>query len=150
MNHPAIPADLACGYCFEAPAVEWDHMLPRSRGGRNRAANRMPSCHACNVWFGSKVYATIEAKRAARQAYLAIRARLHSTPCMGPGADASPANLPRREFLAPPLGPPTRPPDPLRRCVQCGAGFKPHRPAARYCGGRCRILAWRRRHRRPV
>lgn len=36
-----------CGYCA-APATTVDHILPRSRGGRNTWQNTIGACYACN------------------------------------------------------------------------------------------------------
>ena len=30
-----------------------------------------------------------------------------------------------------------------RRCAHCGRPFLPERTTARYCGGKCRVAAWR-------
>ena len=39
--------DKRCGYCA-APASTIDHVLPRSRGGRNTWRNTVAACHGCN------------------------------------------------------------------------------------------------------
>ncbi|MBQ1047822.1 HNH endonuclease [Micromonospora sp. C51] len=39
--------DHRCGYC-PAPATTVDHILPRSRGGRNTWKNTISACYACN------------------------------------------------------------------------------------------------------
>ncbi|TDB73176.1 HNH endonuclease [Micromonospora sp. KC723] len=36
-----------CGYC-SAPATTVDHIVPRSRGGRNTWQNTISACYACN------------------------------------------------------------------------------------------------------
>lgn len=41
-----------CGYCADAfteiNPLEWDHIIPISRGGRHSVGNLIPSCRACN------------------------------------------------------------------------------------------------------
>ncbi|MCI4064524.1 HNH endonuclease [Micromonospora sp. R77] len=36
-----------CGYCL-GPATTVDHILPRSRGGRNTYQNTISACYSCN------------------------------------------------------------------------------------------------------
>ena len=55
--------DTACGYCFDAQATEWDHMIPWSYRRDNSEANLMPSCHRCNAMLYNKVFETIEERR---------------------------------------------------------------------------------------
>lgn len=44
-----------CAYCHRGETVfELDHILPRSRGGSDRASNFALSCHACNVAKGNR------------------------------------------------------------------------------------------------
>ncbi len=44
-----------CAYCQRGEKVfELDHILPRSRGGSNRASNFALSCHACNAAKGNR------------------------------------------------------------------------------------------------
>ena len=44
-----------CAYCGDAKAerYETDHIVPRSRGGTDRASNLVVSCHECNVRKGN-------------------------------------------------------------------------------------------------
>ena len=43
-----------CAYCGVAGVpLELDHVLPRSRGGSNRASNRVAACHSCNQQKGN-------------------------------------------------------------------------------------------------
>lgn len=42
-----------CGYC-DAPATTVDHILPRSRGGRNTWKNTVASCYGCNQRKGDR------------------------------------------------------------------------------------------------
>jgi hypothetical protein len=71
----AIPVDTPCGYCFEEWATVWDHILPRTAGGKTRRQNLMPACVACNAWFSNRVFDSIEAKREARRQHLRMLAR---------------------------------------------------------------------------
>lgn len=36
-----------CHYC-DSPANSWDHIVPKSKGGRNAQWNRVPACTSCN------------------------------------------------------------------------------------------------------
>ncbi|MGI5214485.1 HNH endonuclease [Plantactinospora sp. CA-290183] len=45
--------DRRCGYCG-AEASTHDHILPRSRGGRNTWANTIASCYGCNQRKGDR------------------------------------------------------------------------------------------------
>lgn len=52
----AVKAELLrqpCAYCW-APAVELDHVVPLSAGGRHDIANLVPSCRRCNARKGNK------------------------------------------------------------------------------------------------
>ena len=44
--------DMACGYCqsgfTETNPLEWDHVIPVSRGGRHSIGNLIPACRSCN------------------------------------------------------------------------------------------------------
>ncbi|GAB3137435.1 HNH endonuclease [Micromonospora sonneratiae] len=42
-----------CGYCT-APATTVDHILPRSRGGRNTWQNTISACYGCNQAKGDR------------------------------------------------------------------------------------------------
>ena len=42
-----------CGYC-DRPAATVDHILPRSRGGRNTWTNTVAACAACNQAKGDR------------------------------------------------------------------------------------------------
>lgn len=46
-----------CWMC-SAPAVEYDHVMPLSRGGTNWASNLRPACRSCNVRKGARPVAT--------------------------------------------------------------------------------------------
>lgn len=46
-----------CGYCghkFDAHDLTFDHVIPRSRGGKTRWENILTSCGACNVRKGNR------------------------------------------------------------------------------------------------
>lgn len=45
--------DRRCGYCA-GPAATVDHILPRSRGGRNTWTNTVAACAACNQAKGDR------------------------------------------------------------------------------------------------
>ncbi|MGW0431983.1 HNH endonuclease [Micromonospora sp. NPDC003197] len=45
--------DRRCGYCA-APATTIDHVLPRSRGGRNTWQNTIAACYDCNQRKGDR------------------------------------------------------------------------------------------------
>lgn len=46
---------LPCFSCGAEPANGVDHVIPRTRGGRNIVDNLQPACLACNVHKGTKV-----------------------------------------------------------------------------------------------
>ncbi len=47
-----------CVYCRKTQVpLELDHLLPRSRGGPNRASNLAPACHPCNDQKGNRTAA---------------------------------------------------------------------------------------------
>lgn len=48
-------------------------------------------------------------------------------------------------MFTPPLRRP-HPPIPMRSCNHCGTRFQPRRKDSRFCGPRCQVNAWRRRH----
>ena len=51
--------DHRCGWCRRRlttsglTALEWDHIVPVSRGGRHAIGNLIPACRACNRGRGS-------------------------------------------------------------------------------------------------
>lgn len=45
------PERARCSYC-ERPAVSWDHVEPRARGGGSESDNLVPACRACNSTKG--------------------------------------------------------------------------------------------------
>jgi len=58
-----------CGYChhvFEPRALNYDHVLPRSRGGRTEWDNIVMACYVCNAKKGDRTPA--EAKMPLRRA----------------------------------------------------------------------------------
>lgn len=59
-----IPPWTPCGYCFQEWANSWDHILPVSERGRNGGTNLFPCCKRCNSILNSKVFDTLEEKRA--------------------------------------------------------------------------------------
>lgn len=67
---------LRCFYC-DRQAQTFDHVVPRSAGGRDEAANLVPSCRACNasksyrslpVWLQGLERFAVNAEIAARRA----------------------------------------------------------------------------------
>lgn len=44
---PKLPLGASCAYCGQ-PAIGWDHIVPRSRGGSNTPENLAPACRKCN------------------------------------------------------------------------------------------------------
>jgi 5-methylcytosine-specific restriction endonuclease McrA len=44
-----------CGQRFEAPELTYDHVIPRSRGGRTEWANIVTACLTCNAGKGSSL-----------------------------------------------------------------------------------------------
>lgn len=42
------PRGTRCAYCRHRPAWCYDHVVPLSRGGPDRADNLVPACNACN------------------------------------------------------------------------------------------------------
>lgn len=50
---PILPTQASCAYC-SSPAVGWDHIIPRSRGGSHSPDNLVPACASCNSQKGSK------------------------------------------------------------------------------------------------
>ena len=83
-----------CAYCGDAKAerYETDHIVPRSRGGTDRASNLVVSCHECNVRKGNLDVAEFLQGRPERLA--AIR-RIQRTAL----ADASQMNIIVPELL---------------------------------------------------
>lgn len=57
-----------CGYCT-GPATTVDHILPRSRGGRNTWANTVAACDRCNQ---------AKADRTPREARMVLRVKPHA------------------------------------------------------------------------
>lgn len=49
-----IEAGACCAYCGEVNGLGMDHILPRARGGTDRAENLVPACRRCNSSKGSK------------------------------------------------------------------------------------------------
>jgi 5-methylcytosine-specific restriction endonuclease McrA len=48
----------ACAYCHQSGVpLEMEHIVPKSRGGSNRASNLAPACHACNQAKGNRTAA---------------------------------------------------------------------------------------------
>jgi 5-methylcytosine-specific restriction endonuclease McrA len=43
-----------CAYGCGREATEWDYVLPWSRGGSSAPSNRVPSCHPCNAYKGTR------------------------------------------------------------------------------------------------
>lgn len=51
MNRALERAGHRCVYCrtpFSTTSLEWDHVIPISRGGHHSAGNLTPSCRPCN------------------------------------------------------------------------------------------------------
>jgi 5-methylcytosine-specific restriction endonuclease McrA len=47
-----------CAYCQKTSVpLELDHLLPRARGGANRASNLAPACRSCNQMKGNRTAA---------------------------------------------------------------------------------------------
>lgn len=74
LSTPALPPDLygGCVY-YGAPAVEFDHVTPTSRGGSNLPSNRVPCCKACNSAKGDKTldeFRSMRARQAGTESYL--------------------------------------------------------------------------------
>ena len=44
---------LACTYCG-GPATDWDHVIPRAKGGLTVPKNLVPACGYCNSWKRDK------------------------------------------------------------------------------------------------
>lgn len=43
-----------CAYCRVARATTWDHVIPRSKNGRNTKSNLVPACRECNMYKGDQ------------------------------------------------------------------------------------------------
>jgi hypothetical protein len=50
---PGGPSGLLCHYCDTAPAAGWDHIVPKSLGGRHSLWNRQPACRSCDLRKGN-------------------------------------------------------------------------------------------------
>lgn len=44
----------SCAYCFTAPSVAQDHIVPLSRGGAHTIDNIAPACKSCNSSKGAR------------------------------------------------------------------------------------------------
>lgn len=53
------PGCFACG----EPATTVDHIIPRSKGGKNSRKNRQPACKACNEAKGDDLIGPLEVLR---------------------------------------------------------------------------------------
>lgn len=59
---PKLKEEIICGYCLDAWATEYDHLVPVAFRYDNSPENLFPSCHRCNLLAGSKVFDSIEEK----------------------------------------------------------------------------------------
>lgn len=59
----------ACAYCGSTKALEQDHIIPLSKGGRNTPDNLVPACASCNRskgardlldWYSESVHFSVE------------------------------------------------------------------------------------------
>ena len=170
----AIEPFTPCGYCFQAWAREWDHILPVAAGGRTVDENMYPSCHRCNCIAGKRVFGSLDEKRKWIQGELVRRKpwkSAESEPCAGtlPGvrvADDPQAPLATVLQHAMPLGgvergepkasggsqacagltvkPHIPKTYPQATCPQCGRLFPRKRPSKKFCHKLCGN-AWRQR-----
>lgn len=63
-----------CAYCKKTNLpLELDHLLPRSRGGPNRASNLAPACRPCNQQKGNRTAAEFGHPEAEAQAKAPLR-----------------------------------------------------------------------------
>jgi 5-methylcytosine-specific restriction endonuclease McrA len=58
----------ACEYCGEAKTLTVDHVIPKSRGGKDKPSNWKASCKDCNVDKGHLTLEEWDLVRAHRRA----------------------------------------------------------------------------------
>ena len=69
-----------CQYCgaVTPPDLEVDHIVPRSRGGSDRADNLVAACHNCNVAKGNQTAAEFGHPEVQERARLSFRVAAHT------------------------------------------------------------------------
>jgi len=58
-----FPLWTPCGYCYQEWATVWDHVIPRSRGGKSTRDNLEPACYRCNRMLAARVFESLRDKK---------------------------------------------------------------------------------------
>lgn len=53
-NKLLVKADNACAYCGATEGLQWDHIIPKSRGGPDTIDNLVLACGPCNAEKGAR------------------------------------------------------------------------------------------------
>ena len=67
-NKKIVKAGTACAYCGIQDNLEWEHVIPKSRGGSDNIDNLVLACRECNAAKGTK------------DVYMMYRGRTHEAP----------------------------------------------------------------------
>jgi hypothetical protein len=73
--------DKKCAYCDSTEKLEWDHLIPKSKGGSDSIENLVLACKSCNLsksdkhivdWFGDNLPPLVMSK------YLKMALQIHT------------------------------------------------------------------------
>ncbi len=53
-NKLLVEEELQCAYCTASGALQWEHIVPRSRGGPDTIDNMVKACLPCNTAKGAR------------------------------------------------------------------------------------------------
>ncbi|MBA7603671.1 hypothetical protein ES703_10786 [subsurface metagenome] len=53
-NKMLVEGECCCAYCGSKESLQWEHIIPKSRGGPDNIDNMVQSCKECNCKKGSK------------------------------------------------------------------------------------------------
>ena len=53
-NKKLVEADPECAYCGSTEKLQWEHIIPRSKGGPDTIDNMVLACPACNISKGAR------------------------------------------------------------------------------------------------
>ena len=53
-NKMLVESDCCCAYCGDKENLQWEHIIPKSRGGPDSIDNMVQACRECNASKGAK------------------------------------------------------------------------------------------------
>jgi hypothetical protein len=53
-NKLLVHSDTACVYCASTETLQWEHIIPRARGGPDTIDNLVLACRSCNLKKGTR------------------------------------------------------------------------------------------------